>query len=73
MWKFHKFTHVHFLGELYTWGCGEYGRLGHSDNVTQLRPKQVKALAGQRVIQVACGKFTHFIEKTIDAPHSAEI
>ena len=43
------------LGELYTWGCGEYGRLGHSDNVTQLRPKQVKALAGQRVIQVACG------------------
>ena len=42
-------------GELYTWGCGEYGRLGHGDNVTQLRPKQVKALAGQRVIQVACG------------------
>ena len=28
-------------GELYTWGCGEYGRLGHGDNVTQLRPKQV--------------------------------
>ncbi len=42
-------------GELFTWGCGEYGRLGHGDNVTQLRPKQVKALAGQRVVQVACG------------------
>ncbi len=28
-------------GELYTWGCGECGRLGHGDNVTQLRPKQV--------------------------------
>eukprot|EP00096_Caligus_rogercresseyi_P005963 TRINITY_DN22061_c0_g1_i1.p1 TRINITY_DN22061_c0_g1~~TRINITY_DN22061_c0_g1_i1.p1 ORF type:complete len:496 (+),score=112.53 TRINITY_DN22061_c0_g1_i1:91-1488(+) len=42
-------------GELYTWGCGEYGRLGHGDNVTQMRPKQVKALAGKRVIQVACG------------------
>lgn len=42
-------------GELYTWGCGEYGRLGHGDNVTQLRPKQVKALASQRVVQVACG------------------
>lgn len=39
-------------GELYTWGCGEYGRLGHGDNVTQLRPKQVKALSGQRVVQV---------------------
>mgnify|MGYP001184691533 FL=1 len=31
-------------GELYTWGCGEYGRLGHGDNVTQLRPKQVKKI-----------------------------
>ncbi|XP_064637694.1 E3 ubiquitin-protein ligase HERC2-like isoform X2 [Lineus longissimus] len=42
-------------GDLYTWGLGEYGRLGHGDNTTQLRPKQVKALAGQRVVQIACG------------------
>jgi hypothetical protein len=34
---------------------GEYGRLGHGDNVTQLRPKQIKSLMGQRVVQVACG------------------
>ncbi|XP_052077229.1 E3 ubiquitin-protein ligase HERC2-like isoform X2 [Mytilus californianus] len=42
-------------GDLYTWGLGEYGRLGHGDNTTQLKPKQVKALASQRVVQVACG------------------
>ncbi|XP_037935505.1 probable E3 ubiquitin-protein ligase HERC2 [Teleopsis dalmanni] len=42
-------------GELYTWGLGEYGRLGHGDSVTQLRPKLVLALLGKRVIQVACG------------------
>ncbi|XP_023218340.1 E3 ubiquitin-protein ligase HERC2-like isoform X1 [Centruroides sculpturatus] len=42
-------------GELYTWGLGEYGRLGHGDNLTQLKPKQVTALAGLRVVQVACG------------------
>ncbi|XP_048243824.1 E3 ubiquitin-protein ligase HERC2-like isoform X1 [Haliotis rufescens] len=42
-------------GDLYTWGLGDYGRLGHADNTTQLKPKQVKALAGQRVIQIACG------------------
>ncbi|CAH1776574.1 unnamed protein product, partial [Owenia fusiformis] len=42
-------------GELYTWGLGEYGRLGHGDNTTQLRPKLVKDLVGKRVIQVACG------------------
>lgn len=42
-------------GELYTWGLGEYGRLGHGDTGTQLKPKLVDALVGQRVIQVACG------------------
>ncbi|ODN06550.1 E3 ubiquitin-protein ligase HERC2 [Orchesella cincta] len=42
-------------GELYTWGLGEYGRLGHGDNVTQTLPKLVEALVGKRVLQVACG------------------
>ncbi|PIK54292.1 putative E3 ubiquitin-protein ligase HERC2 [Apostichopus japonicus] len=42
-------------GEMYTWGLGEYGRLGHGDNHTQLRPKQIKALSGHRVVLVACG------------------
>ncbi|KAG5682896.1 hypothetical protein PVAND_012214 [Polypedilum vanderplanki] len=42
-------------GELYTWGCGEYGRLGHGDNQTLLKPKLVQKLVGQRVVQVACG------------------
>ena len=27
-------------GELFTWGLGEYGRLGHGDNQMQVRPKQ---------------------------------
>lgn len=30
-------------GELYSWGLGEYGRLGHGDNTTQLRPKLVSS------------------------------
>lgn len=42
-------------GELYTWGLGEYGRLGHGDNQTLLKPKLISKLIGQRVIQVACG------------------
>lgn len=28
-------------GELYTWGKGRYGRLGHGDSEDQPRPKQV--------------------------------
>lgn len=39
-------------GELYTWGMGEYGRLGHGDTLSQLWPKLVKTLHGHRVIQV---------------------
>ncbi|KAL1138806.1 hypothetical protein AAG570_008868, partial [Ranatra chinensis] len=42
-------------GELYTWGLGEYGRLGHGDFATQLKPKHVKALSGHHIIKVACG------------------
>ncbi|XP_052754599.1 probable E3 ubiquitin-protein ligase HERC2 isoform X2 [Galleria mellonella] len=42
-------------GHLYTWGMGEYGRLGHGDDMTQLVPKMVEALASFRVVQVACG------------------
>ena len=28
-------------GELYTWGQGDHGRLGHGDTVSQPKPKQV--------------------------------
>ncbi|XP_062609358.1 E3 ubiquitin-protein ligase HERC2-like [Saccostrea cucullata] len=42
-------------GELYTWGKGRYGRLGHGDSEDQPRPKLVEALKSYRVIDVACG------------------
>ncbi|CAB1323672.1 unnamed protein product, partial [Coregonus sp. 'balchen'] len=42
-------------GELYTWGKGRYGRLGHGDSEDQLKPKLVDALQGHRVIDMACG------------------
>lgn len=39
-------------GELYTWGLGDYGRLGHGDTTTELSPKLVKTLVGTRIVQV---------------------
>ncbi|KAL4692525.1 hypothetical protein H8959_016335 [Pygathrix nigripes] len=42
-------------GDLYTWGKGRYGRLGHSDSEDQLKPKLVEALQGHRVVDIACG------------------
>jgi len=44
-------------GQLYTWGSGEYGRLGHGDEVRQASPKLVEALQGKEVTFVAAGGF----------------
>lgn len=51
-------------GELYTWGLGEYGRLGHGDNTTQLKPKMVIIH-----IFVAYKKLYHFDFLSEDKPH----
>ncbi len=51
-----KKTNIALSGELFTWGKGRYGRLGHGDSEDQLRPKFVEALLGYRVIDVACGE-----------------
>lgn len=47
-------------GELYTWGYGAAGQLGHGDKENAAVPKLVAALAGVRIVQVDCGE-THTI------------
>ncbi|CAG5129600.1 unnamed protein product, partial [Candidula unifasciata] len=42
-------------GELYTWGRGNYGRLGHGSSEDQCYPSLVSALKGHRIVDVACG------------------
>ena len=43
------------FGEVYTWGRGGFGRLGHGDTQTLSDPKFVSALEGIECCQVACG------------------
>ena len=40
-------------GELYTWGDGNDGRLGHGDEAPQLTPKRVEGLHGVKVAAAA--------------------
>ena len=42
-------------GQVYSWGEGSYGRLGHGDTVTIKTPKRVEALKDVVVVQVSCG------------------
>ena len=52
-------------GAVWSWGYGEYGRLGHGDYQHQLLPKKVEALAGQRVVAVSAGVY-HSLARTAD-------
>lgn len=42
-------------GDLYTWGGGMYGKLGHGNESGHSTPKRVEGLAGLSVQQIACG------------------
>lgn len=42
-------------GELYTWGKGEWGMLGHRTIGDEHRPRVVELLRHTRVVAVSCG------------------
>lgn len=48
---------VHKLhpGQLFTWGSGNYGQLGHGTSQDQYVPTLVTSLVQYKVVDVACG------------------
>jgi RCC1 and BTB domain-containing protein len=44
-------------GEVYTWGRGDDGRLGHGDNGWKFVPRLVEELRGKKIRQVTCGSY----------------
>ena len=52
-------------GNTYTWGKGQYGKLGHGDEKSLSTPKLVDGLAGKKAKEVVCGG-RHTIVSTED-------
>jgi len=52
-------------GNVWSWGDGYFGKLGHGDTQHQLLPKKVEALAGQRAVAVSAGS-QHSLATTAD-------
>ncbi|XP_064578248.1 RCC1 domain-containing protein 1 isoform X2 [Zonotrichia leucophrys gambelii] len=50
-------------GELYTWGWGKYGQLGHGNNTSCDQARRVEHLVaeGLRVEEVVCGPWTTYV------------
>lgn len=42
-------------GEVYSWGNGDGGRLGHGDNNSKEEPTLISALIEHRIVKIACG------------------
>nr|KAF6270751.1 HECT and RLD domain containing E3 ubiquitin protein ligase 2 [Myotis myotis] len=55
----HHYLALAATGEVYSWGCGDGGRLGHGDTVPLEEPKVISAFsgkqAGKHVVHIACG------------------
>uniref|UniRef100_A0A453NK49 RCC1-like domain-containing protein n=3 Tax=Aegilops tauschii subsp. strangulata TaxID=200361 RepID=A0A453NK49_AEGTS len=50
--------------QLYSWGWGDFGRLGHGNSSDVFNPQPVVALQGMKIKQVACGD-SHCLAVTV--------
>eukprot|EP00879_Flechtneria_rotunda_P029876 GHRR01032339.1.p1 GENE.GHRR01032339.1~~GHRR01032339.1.p1 ORF type:complete len:628 (+),score=228.42 GHRR01032339.1:962-2845(+) len=57
-------------GQLFTWGDGLFGKLGHGDYISCYSPRPVAALADHWVISVSCG-WWHSAAAAISRSHAA--
>ncbi len=44
-------------GDVWSWGYGGNGRLGHGSETDEKRPREVEILKGKAIVQLACGGY----------------
>ncbi|KAK1393048.1 Ultraviolet-B receptor UVR8 [Heracleum sosnowskyi] len=51
----HSTAYSELNGQVYSWGWGDFGRLGHGNSSDVFIPQPIKALYGMHIKQIACG------------------
>ncbi|KAK9292355.1 hypothetical protein L1049_020321 [Liquidambar formosana] len=51
--------------QVYSWGWGDFGRLGHGNSSDLFTPQPIKALHGLKIKQIACGD-SHCLALTVE-------
>ncbi|XP_071722519.1 ultraviolet-B receptor UVR8-like [Rutidosis leptorrhynchoides] len=61
----HTIAYSQSSPEVYSWGWGDFGRLGHGNSSDLFTPQPIKALQGLRIKQIACGD-SHCLAVTME-------
>lgn len=61
----HTTAYSESFTQVYSWGWGDFGRLGHGNSSDLFTPQPIKALHGLRIKQIACGD-SHCLAVTMD-------
>ncbi|WMV29485.1 hypothetical protein MTR67_022870 [Solanum verrucosum] len=61
----HTTAYSEALKQVYSWGWGDFGRLGHGNSSDLFTPQPIKALHGIRIKQIACGD-SHCLAVTME-------
>ncbi|KAK1258466.1 Ultraviolet-B receptor UVR8 [Acorus gramineus] len=61
----HTTAYSEFGSQVYSWGWGDFGRLGHGNSSDVFSPQPVKALQNIKIKQIACGD-SHCLAVTMD-------
>ncbi|KAM3270288.1 ultraviolet-B receptor UVR8 isoform X1 [Capsicum chacoense] len=61
----HTTSYSEGFKQVYSWGWGDFGRLGHGNSSDLFTPQPIKALHGTRIKQIACGD-SHCLAVTME-------
>lgn len=61
----HTTAYSETQAEVFSWGWGDFGRLGHGNSSDLFTPQPIKALHGVRIKQIACGD-SHCLAVTME-------